>query len=302
MVRARSLTSFGLVLLVVPLTVAACRGGRHPASGRPTTSSTGAPNTISTGPGPAAAQATEVAVTATEYSYAAPAEVRGGLVRLTVANAGRENHQALALRLAPGTTVDAVIRSSGASPPGPLPYEVVAGTSVERAGATSSVSFNASPGNYLFACFVLGADGRPHVAAGMVRPFTVSGDNGAKLAPATQVVSATEFAYGSLPTFRVGKNTFSFRNDGSQDHEAALVDLAGTRPDDLRAYFASPTPAGPPPGILLGGGRVAKGGQTEITVDLKAGARYAFACYVPNLPGDGLPHVGKGMVTALSVT
>jgi uncharacterized cupredoxin-like copper-binding protein len=294
----------GTIVLAVTMTVgAAC--GKTKSSSTTARTAPGA-STATTAPA-GAAQGTAVAVQATEYSYTAPATVTGGLVNLSVQNAGKEDHQALAIRIAPGKTIDDVQKAlsapPGAAPSGPPPFEIVAGTSANKPGSTTDMSFEAPAGNYLFACFVQGPDGAPHVAKGMIRPFTVTGDSGAKLTPGATTVTAKEFQYSGVPSFKAGRNTFTFVNGGTQDHEAQLIELApGKTLTDVAAFFGSETPAGPPPLTFLGGGGTEKGVSTNITVDLSAGGKYAFICLVPNQPGDGKAHVTKGMAQALTVT
>jgi hypothetical protein len=95
------------------LVLGSCRGGQDNgqshADGRttPTTVPVTAPDLIpspSTTPSPEPpAEATpagpDITVTATEYAFDAPRLVTGGVVNLTLRNAGRERHEALIVKV-----------------------------------------------------------------------------------------------------------------------------------------------------------------------------------------------------------
>src|SRR5687768_6025370 len=46
-----------------------------------------------------------VTVKGSEYAFEAPAKIEGGKVQLTIDNTGKEEHQAIAVKLAPGKSV-----------------------------------------------------------------------------------------------------------------------------------------------------------------------------------------------------
>ena len=245
----------------------------------------------------------DVKVVAKEFAFDAPAQISGGLVNLTVENPGKEHHQAVAVKLAPGKTLaDYSKYFSETNPQGPPPGATVAGVTGVVAGATGHGAFKLDPGNYLWACFLPSTDGLPHIAKGMVQPFTVSGDNGKAVPAASPTVEGTEFSYPNLPSLKSGANTFTFANKGTQDHEAALVEVApGKTADDVKAYFSTETPSGPPPMTEAGGAAAGKGISAVTTVTLDASKKYLFICLIPD-PADGKPHIVKGMLAEVKVT
>jgi uncharacterized cupredoxin-like copper-binding protein len=279
------------IALVVGVT-AGCGSDSGNKADQPTTTTTAAPGA-----------AGAVRVTATEYSFDAPAQVSGGLVDLTLTNTGKEAHEAIAVQLAPGKTLaDYEKYSSETNPTGPPPGTTVAGVTGIAPGSSGHVAFKAGAGNYLWACFLPGADGIPHIAKGMVQPFTVAGDNAKAVPAATATVQAQEFAYPNLPALKAGTTTFTFENKGTQDHEAQLLELApGKTIDDVKAFASSATPSGPPPFTFASGTGAAQGLSATATVTLDPARSYVFACFVPD-PADGRPHITKGMVAQVKVT
>ena len=159
------------------------------------------------------------------------------------------------------------------------------------------------PGSYYFACFIPSADGAPHVAKGMIVPFTVEEDTAdpAELATADGTVTAKDFSYTTTYKPKAGEQVIELKNDGPQGHEITLIEFAaGKGPGDLAAYFEKPV--GPPPGTFYGGPVIEKGGTASWTTPaLAAGKSYFFMCLIPD-PADGVPHAAKGMLLPIQVT
>jgi hypothetical protein len=58
---------------------------------------------------------------------------------------------------------------------GPPPMEVLGGVPAIRPGIVATMEIELTPGEYVAACFVPDAtDGVPHIAHGMVLPYTIS--------------------------------------------------------------------------------------------------------------------------------
>src|ERR1043166_3960820 len=87
----RRMGPVGLAVVLVVALTAACGSSKKAAA--PTTT---APVAGANGAG---------AGSATEVSVQAPAQISGGLVDLTLTNTGKEHHQAIAIKLAPGKTL-----------------------------------------------------------------------------------------------------------------------------------------------------------------------------------------------------
>jgi hypothetical protein len=116
-------------------------------------------------------------------------------------------------------------------------------------------------------------------------------------------VTTKDFAFATAPTTVAVENlaTLTVKNEGTEDHEAAILKIAdGKTVNDVKAFFAPGAPAGPPP-FTLGGGVTATAPNTSasVTQALPAGS-YAFICYVAS--PDGTPHFAKGMLTPFAVT
>ena len=116
-------------------------------------------------------------------------------------------------------------------------------------------------------------------------------------------VTAKDFAYPTAPdTVNVDSlATLTVKNEGTEAHEAALLKIAdGKTLDDVKAALGPNAPAGPPPFAVAGGvTATAPGSSASITQALPAGS-YAFICFVQS--PDGVPHFGKGMVRAITIT
>src|SRR4051794_11334830 len=143
----------------------------------------------------------EVKLTTTEYAFqSGTTTVSGGRVDLTLTNTGKEAHQAVAVKLAPGKTLAdyAAFFANPATATGPPPGEVLAGVTGLAPGKSGKASFKADPGSYFWACFLPGPDGAPHLVKGMALPFTVAGDNGLALEKPADTVTAVNFGYQNV--------------------------------------------------------------------------------------------------------
>jgi len=249
----------------------------------------------------------KVSIGAKEYSFDAPKEIDSGTTEFTMKNEGKEGHIAVIAKIADGKTFADVTKAlqtpPGSPPAGPPPFEEVAGIASVSPGLSSNVTAEIEPGSYLFACFLPSPDGAPHIAKGMVAPFTVtkSDAEAAPLPAAVAEVSAKDFSYTTDFKAKAGEQVITLKNDGTQLHEITLAEFApGKGPGDLEAYFKKPD--GPPPATFFGGPVVEKGGEISWkTPALVAGKTYVFMCLIPDV-ADGIPHAAKGMVLPVAVT
>lgn len=125
---------------------------------------------------PAQSQATlpvaDMRIILTDYAYEMP-DVTAGRHVIRVENAAVQPHEMVLMRLAPGKTAQDVLAwlQTQAGPP---PAELMGGTSFLSQGESNQITVDFTAGEYALLCFVPDhKDGKPHVAHGMVRQFTV---------------------------------------------------------------------------------------------------------------------------------
>ncbi|MBI3791958.1 MAG: hypothetical protein HY275_13920 [Gemmatimonadetes bacterium] len=123
---------------------------------------------------PAAAPASDVAVTMTDYAWdVAPALTKGAHV-LKVKNAAAQSHEMFIVKLDEGKTADDLVKWAETYK-GKPPATPLGGISAMGAGGEAYLSLDLAPGNYVFLCFVPDAkDGKPHLMHGMMKTFTIS--------------------------------------------------------------------------------------------------------------------------------
>jgi hypothetical protein len=139
--------------MVRPLTVTASNGASGSAASEPTA---------------------DIKLGLTEYSFAfAPVPTSGGHT-IRVDNNGKQDHEIVLVRLPPGKTV-ADLMAWLDKPAGPPPAELLGGVSPIAPGRHAYFTADLTPGSYAAMCFVGdAADGKPHIAHGMIKPFTVT--------------------------------------------------------------------------------------------------------------------------------
>jgi len=279
-----------IILLAISLTGCGKSKKSNSSSG---TTTTAAPKAVST-----------MDITAKEFIFDAPNSVQEGYVKINFTNAGTVDHQAQFLRLQDGKTLQDFTAAGTADPSGLQALALTdggGGVNVTKPGVEHAVN-KLRAGNWLMVCFVPGPDGVPHLAKGMIRPFVVGPPASTETAPtATATVSAKNFNFGTLPTFKTGTTTVEFKNTSTdQVHEMTLIRMAaGKTVTDAKAFFAQP--AGPPPFESVGGAAaVGPGDSVFADVDLTAGT-YVVLCHVPD-PASKKPHVALGMIQQFTVT
>jgi uncharacterized cupredoxin-like copper-binding protein len=243
-----------------------------------------------------------VNVTATDYALAAPDTLREGAVRFELTNRGKEFHHLWVIRLEQGKTMDDFRTALSAGGPFPAWARSLGGPNAPApGGGEANATLVLAAGRYLLVCGIPGPGGIPHLMKGMLRPLTVvAGAEGAGAPRADVTMSLRDFSFVLSGPLAPGRRTVEVRNDGDQTHEVELVRLApGKSVHDALAWVEKP--AGPPPGLPLGGvSPIDRGGVASFEVELTAG-RYGMICFLPDV-GDGKSHHEHGMIQAFEVS
>lgn len=254
------------------------------------------PTTQSTGPG-----GHEVTIVGRDHVFEAPEEMPAGLITFAFKNEGAEVHHVQIARLNDGVTFEQFMAAFEQGEAAAMPLITpVGGPSLTNPGQTARVTLNLEPGAYVLLCLVPDAEGIPHLAHGMARPLTITGDVATQPEPqADLTISMADFQY-SMPTeVEAGPQTWKVVNDGPQPHELVLHKLAsGKTAEDVIAFFH--TPQGQPPFTNAGGMQgLSQGGVGWVQLDLAPGT-YVAICYIPD-PTSGTRHMDLGMVRTLTV-
>jgi len=122
----------------------------------------------------AALPAGDIQLTLLEYSFAFSATPTAGTHTFTVTNEGKEVHEVVLVKLAPGMTAAQVGAWFEGGEQGPPPGLPIGGLSGMSPGQVENFTATFEPGTYGLLCFVPGPDGAPHFAHGMAVTFTVS--------------------------------------------------------------------------------------------------------------------------------
>ncbi len=117
----------------------------------------------------------DVTVKLLDYGFDSSAPLTAGKHVIRIENDAAQDHELVLIRLAPGKSVEeaaAWLEKQAGPPPG----EPLGGIATVRPGGFGFITVDLAPGNYGFLCFVPDAkDGKPHVAHGMLKQFTVAG-------------------------------------------------------------------------------------------------------------------------------
>ncbi len=132
------------------------------------------PFTVTASAGASApAPVSDVAIKLYDYNFDVSKPLTAGKHTFMVTNSAAQMHEVQLVHLAPGKTVDDLLKWLG-KPAGPPPGSLVGGAA-PFTKTTNYFSADLSPGNYAMICFVPDArDGKPHFMHGMTKTITVS--------------------------------------------------------------------------------------------------------------------------------
>ena len=116
----------------------------------------------------------DVQLALSDYSFSLSALPSAGLRTVSVTNQGKEVHEVVVIRLAPGATPETVAAWFEGGQKGPAPGEPFAGISGTAPGQVQDFTADFTPGTYGLICFAPAPDGKPHFMHGMTLTFTVS--------------------------------------------------------------------------------------------------------------------------------
>jgi uncharacterized cupredoxin-like copper-binding protein len=243
-----------------------------------------------------------VTAEATDYRLSLPTTLPAGPTTFRLVNRGREPHQLLLVRLAPGHSAADYANALKKGGPPPAWAREAGGPNGVDPGATSlATTVPLETGRYAAVCVIPGPDGTPHLFKGMYRDLVVTPGVRAVAHEAAPADTVTLFDYGfrTSRTPAAGAARVLVRNVGKQAHEMEIARLLpGKTVADLAAWAEKM--AGPPPARFVGGvSPIAPGAANDLTLALTPG-RYALLCFVPDA-ADGKPHVAHGMAHELEV-
>lgn len=115
----------------------------------------------------------DVVVLMADYAWRVTPEFRAGRQTVRYEVAAGQPHEMVFVRVASGKTTQDVLRWFETLS-GPLPFVFAGGVALQSPGEVSWGEVDLTPGRYVMLCLVPDArDGRPHLAHGMVREFTI---------------------------------------------------------------------------------------------------------------------------------
>ena len=121
----------------------------------------------------AAAPKADMTMKLVDYAFDMPATITPGRHVIRVENVAEQPHEVVIAQLAPGKKAHELLAWLEKMQ-GPPPGKPLGGASFMVKDAVNYISVDLEPGTYALYCFVPDAkDGKPHVAHGMMREFTV---------------------------------------------------------------------------------------------------------------------------------
>jgi uncharacterized cupredoxin-like copper-binding protein len=256
----------------------------------------------------AEAKPRSITIGAKDFSFDAPPSIKGGNVKVTLDNTGAETHQIDFIKLDEGTDMAAYLEASATQ--GLQATQDVAdyrgGPNSAPAGGSTTATQVLTPGNYVIACLLPGADGIPHVAKGMIQPITVEkpGKQADQKAPKTTKIGLKNYQF-DVPTSFEGDGTLAITNNSSDElHELVVGKLKdGQTIQDVITWGSQPLFQPwtlPQPYDDIGGiTGISPGNKERIKLSNLEPGDYGFFCFLPN--DEDVSHVQLGMVYPFTV-
>ena len=246
------------------------------SDGTDTTSDTTDTSSDTTEPDPGEPFAFDV--TSVDFGYElATTEVPAGPVEVTQTNEGDVQHQVTLIRLDEGQTPEQLFQTIDTEGDDVLdPAAFAGGPNNVAVGGTNQALVTLEAGEYVAYCFL-----PDHAEAGMIEPFTVTGNDAVPAAAeATETVGMTEFEF-DVPDDFSGQGTVEVVNTGEQAHEMTIVHA-----DDQSGAGGLAT---------IGPGKT---GYVDLALEP---GDYQLLCFITD-PESGQFHVQLGMTKDLTIT
>lgn len=249
------------------------------------------------------AEPAEVVIEASDYAFTVPDGITAGLTKVVLRNNGKEPHHAQLARLNDGVTLEQFQAELQKGPGGALPLvSLVGGAMTAAPGGESAAVVPLGEGQYVTLCFIEGEDHVPHLAKGMVQPFTVgAAEEGEIQSPeADATIEMVDFGFRT-GDIAAGEQTVEFMNGGEQPHETVIVAIPQEQSDAVDAWLAQPTEQLPLPPMAVGGIQAMMPGMSGFSdVAFETGSSYLLVCFVPD-SGSGKPHYQLGMAKRVDI-
>jgi hypothetical protein len=115
----------------------------------------------------------DVTMTLDDYSFNTSAPITSATKTIRIQNAAAQSHEVVIMKLDAGVTPEQFLQALE-KPQGPPPGKILGGVTGIAKGRAIDLTATFTPGDYTLLCFVPDAkDGKPHIAHGMVKNFTV---------------------------------------------------------------------------------------------------------------------------------
>lgn len=123
--------------------------------------------------GKSVAPAPDVTMTLDDYTFNTSAPITSATKTIRIRNAAAQSHEVVIMKLDAGVTPEQFLQALE-KPQGPPPGRILGGVTGIARGRTIDLTATFTPGDYTLLCFVPDAkDGKPHIAHGMVKNFSV---------------------------------------------------------------------------------------------------------------------------------
>ena len=123
--------------------------------------------------GKSVAPAPDVTMTLDDYTFTTSAPITSATKTIRIKNAAAQSHEVVIMKLDAGVTPEQFLQALE-KPQGPPPGKILGGVTGIAKGRTIDLTATFTPGDYTLLCFVPDAkDGKPHIAHGMVKNFSV---------------------------------------------------------------------------------------------------------------------------------
>jgi hypothetical protein len=236
-----------------------------------------------------------------------PDPVEGGVVNLTLTNAGSGLHSLQFVKVAGDHSTDEIVAFLSSTEEGAPPPEWISeggGIGTVAPGQTGTSSFELSEGRHIvWDDETGGANDDNNGTRGGITEIEVSGDGGGELPDAAGTITADEYEF-TAEGLVAGATSVRFENAGDEFHHFIAAPMTpGATIDQVRAFFESQgPPTGPPPlDFEKGVGSPVVGGGNEMVANLQLEAgRYAMVCFINDKAG-GPPHFTLGMLQEVTV-
>ncbi len=225
-------------------------------------------------------------LTAMDYAFGMPSEIKSGWVTFRMKNIGKEEHVAVLEKVSDTLSIEQVqnmtttsLESGNFAPLFQHTQNAWGGPGLLSAGLTGETTVYLEPGIYVMICGVKTSEGKFHYQEGMIKSLVVQeSENQASKPKQTVDITLSNYAFSAKEPLGKGDQIINIKSEESGNHDLHIAKLKPGQSLDLFRKWMRTVEAPSPFEFIGGAEQTIPGNPSTFKVEFTPG-RYAVGCH-----------------------